>query len=295
MHNMSVPPQPFSNQMRWVLSLYQLLLAEFTRLEATLSKRKANPARLPLPSYRAFAWVRFLAKKENFLDHLNAMQEFIRLARDIPVTNRKITLFGQPHVQISIYYIPYIYRTHFHARQVELTINECLIRAPLGMKKQILQAALTNDRNSVRMVKNYCTSPAYQRVDLIIRGSRHGHGSSPKGDHINLEHVFARVNKAYFHNQLEKPQLSWSQKRSRRRLGSYSAQTDTVIITRSFDQLGIPDYVIDFIMYHELLHEKLGVKQANSGGHNHNKRFKDLERQFPYYEDANKWLKQKGL
>jgi hypothetical protein len=45
-------------------------------------------------------------------------------------------------------------------------------------------------------------------------------------------------------------------------------------------------------MYHELLHKKMGVKRANSGKHNHTKIFKELERQFKFYAQANDFINQ---
>jgi len=277
---------------KWVIILHHQILSQMERLELSLRRRKASPARLPLPTYRAFIWLRFLSKEEHLLEHLQALHDFMQLARDIPISNRKILRFGNYRLLISLNYIPYIYRTQSHGQHLELTINECLLRAPTGMKKEVLQAALNGNRNSIKLVRKYCSSPTYQRMDQLMRGDKHSQGTSPKGSHVDLEQVFARVNRDYFHNHLEKPQLSWSQKRSRRRLGSYSAHTDTVIISRTFDEASMPNFVVDFIMYHELLHKKLGVKQANSGRHNHNKKFKDLEKQFIYFTRANEWLRQ---
>ena len=279
-------------QEEWVHTLHQQILQKIKRLEGSLKRRKVSPTRLPLPSYRAFIWLRFLSKEENLLEHLQALHDFMQLAKEIPISNRKILHFGNYRLLVSLAYIPYIFRTQSHGQQLELTINECLLRASTGMKKEILQAALNGNRNSIRLVKNYCSTPAYQRMDQLLRGEKHGHGTSPKGAFVNLDEVFVRVNRDYFHKNLEKPQLSWSQKRTRRCLGSYSAQTDTVIISRSFDQVDMPEYVVDFIMYHELLHKKLGIKIANSGRHNHNKNFKNLEKQFFHFARANEWLRQ---
>ncbi len=134
------------------------------------------------------------------------------------------------------------------------------------------------------------TGNGYQ-MENLIRGSQQAQGSSPRGRQVDLGQVFDKVNREYFRGQLERPQLSWSVKRSYRRLGTYSAQLDQVTVSRTLDNREIPVYVIEYIMYHELLHKKLGVQRANSGKRNHTKAFKELEKQFNYYEEANQYLK----
>lgn len=283
---------PIKIQDEWIHTIHRQILQQMERLDRSLKRRRANPTQLPLPTYRAYIWLRFLSKEENLLEHLQALHGFTRLVKEVQITNWKIFPARNYCLLISLSCTPYIYHTQVRGLQLKLTINECLLRAPTGIKREILQAALDGNRNSRKLVKAYCSSPGYQRMDELIRGEKHGQGSSPKGTFVDLEEVFTRINQNYFHKKLEKPQLAWSQKRTYRRLGSYSAQTDTVVISRTFDQASVPDYVLDFIMYHELLHKKLGIKKANSGKHNHNKKFKDLEKQYFHFARANEWLKQ---
>lgn len=289
-HSLNETEVLISFQEEWVQTLHQQILQQMMRLDRSLERKKANPAHLPLPSYRAFIWLRFLSKEENFLEHLQTLNSYMQLAKDMEIKYRKVLRPRNYHLFVSLSYIPYVYRIQLNGQQLKLTINECLLRAPTGIKKEVLQAALNGNNQSKKMLRSYCSSPGYQGMDLLIRGDKHSRGSSPKGTYANLNESYMRVNRDYFNNELEKPQLAWSQKRNHRQLGSYSAQTDTVIISRAFDQAGVPEYVLDFIMYHELLHKKLGIKKANSGRYNHNKKFKDFEKQFLHYDGANEWL-----
>lgn len=248
--------------------------------------------RLPLPSYRATIWISFLAEKDHLIEHLQALVQFYRLANEMKMMNPKLNRYRGYQINLNIFYIPYIYRTQIKSHQIDLIIHEPMITAHTEIKKDLLLAALDGDKTSLKKVKRYCASVPYHRMENLICGGTKAPGPSPAGKNVNLNLVFERVNREYFHGKLEKPQLTWSQKKSYRRLGTYAAQTDTVTISRTFDNCNYSDYAIDFIMYHELLHKKMGVKRVNSGKHNHTKTFKELEKQFRFYAQANDFINQ---
>ena len=275
-----------------IQSLQQLIRYKVQHVETILEKKKVIPTRLPLPSYRAFVWLRFLARDEQLETHLQALKEFLQLSESTEITRFRYHQYRGYALHISMGYIPYIYRVQVKQHKMEVMIHEDFITAPLEIKKEVLFATLHGNPNARKKVRSYCSSDEVRRLERLIRSDQHGHTVSPIGTNFNLQVVFQRVNQQYFNNQLDAPQLTWSQKRSYRRLGSYAPDVDTVTISRAFDARGIPDFAIDFIMYHELLHKKLGVKKANSGKHNHNLKFKTFEKQFSYYEQAEKYLQQ---
>ena len=280
-----------SNQLL-ITVIDQKLNKKFKKIGISLKKKGISAARLPLPSYRATIWISFLAKKNHLIEHLQALAEFFRLANEIKMMNPKLNRYRKYQINLNVFYIPYIYRSQIKGRQIDLTIHEPMITAPTEIKKDLLLAALDGDKTSLKKVKKYCAGIPYHRMENLIRGGTKTPGPSPAGKNVDLSIVFERVNQEYFHGKLGKPQLTWSQKKSYRRLGTYAAQTDTVTISRAFDNSNYPDYAVDFIMYHELLHKKMGVKRANSGKHNHTKAFKELEKQFRLYAQANEFINQ---
>jgi len=58
------------------------------------------------------------------------------------------------------------------------------------------------------------------------------------------------------------------------------------MISASLDNTDVPAYVVDFIIYHELLHKKHGICWANGRGYVHTPEFQKEERQFGQYIDA---------
>jgi hypothetical protein len=92
-----------------------------------------------------------------------------------------------------------------------------------------------------------------------------------------LAESFDRINKEYFEDMLEKPNLVWGQD-SFRKLGHYEYATNTIMISNIFK--GEPEF-IDYIMYHEMLHKKQGRKITHTGRSiHHDSKFKAEEAKF---------------
>ena len=261
------------------------------RLKNALKKKGIPPARLPLPSYRAYLWLNFLGEEAQLRQHLVAMREYQSIAQEVLQNPAGIGRLLNPVLEINIFCLPYIYQTKKQGGKTQLSIHEALINAPRKVKIDLALAALKGSKPALRDIRKYCSSREYYQMENLIRGNQQAQGSSPRGKQVDLGQVFEKVNREYFRGQLEQPQLSWSVKRSYRRLGTYSAQLDQVTVSRTLDNMVIPSYVIEYIMFHELLHKKVGVQRANSGKRNHTKAFKELEKQFEYYEEANQYLK----
>lgn len=112
------------------------------------------------------------------------------------------------------------------------------------------------------------------------------------GKHRSLDESFARVNETYFAGRMARPKLRWSPARARRILGTYREEADTLIVSQVFDSPKIPLWVLDYLMYHELLHKHLGVgRRADGKRCMHGPEFKRLERKYARYKDAVAFLK----
>lgn len=281
-------------QSRVIINLAAKISRKVARLKKSLKSRASSPSHLPLPSYRAFLWLAFLADSTHLSQHLQALTEFQRMADEILSDDIRFNQFFNRTFELNLFYLPYIYQTKTDKRQVRIAVHEAMISAPQDIKRDLLLAALKNRKPALKNLRSYCSSPAYYKTEAIIRGGHAAQGSSPQGKTIDLIEVFEKVNREYFHARLEQPQICWSTRKSYRRLGTYSAQLDQVTISRALDSADHPAYLIEFIMYHELLHKHLGVQRANSGKHNHTKSFKEYEMNFRFYEEATEYMKTLG-
>lgn len=91
-----------------------------------------------------------------------------------------------------------------------------------------------------------------------------------------LRASFARVNEKYFNNYMLAPHIRWGS-HSRRQLGLYSFGEDT--ITLSTVLRGAGD-LLDYVMYHELLHKKHKFDHKAGRTHSHTPAFRRDEKLF---------------
>ncbi len=111
-----------------------------------------------------------------------------------------------------------------------------------------------------------------------------------KNDLFDLNEIFERVNETYFDGKIAKPRLTWSARVSKSTMGKYNYATDTLTLNRLLNRAGTPRYVLEFLMYHELLHKALGYQIVNQRRRVHTPRFRKLEKNFHQYREANDYL-----
>jgi len=92
-----------------------------------------------------------------------------------------------------------------------------------------------------------------------------------------LEKSFNRVNDAYFNGMLDKPNLEWGNA-STSKLGSYEYGSDTITISAIFKNEKLE--LLDYVMYHEMLHKKFKFQNKNGRNLHHSSEFKRMESKF---------------
>jgi len=127
-------------------------------------------------------------------------------------------------------------------------------------------------------------------IDLYHNFIKNAHLMSPRkeSDQV-LEEAFLRNNEKFFYNGLEKPNLIWG-KDSFRRLASYNFHNDTVTVSNIFKNASLD--IIDFLVYHELLHKHLKFNSKNGRSSFHTAEFRETERMFPNNERIEKEIEQ---
>mgnify|MGYP005838187353 CR=1 FL=1 len=100
-----------------------------------------------------------------------------------------------------------------------------------------------------------------------------------------LKESFDRNNEKYFNRFMETPNLVWGRE-SFNKLGSYEYASNTIIISTVLKKR---EDLLDYVMYHEMLHKKLKYKSKNGRNYYHTSKFKKLESEFED-KDAEKKL-----
>ncbi len=93
-----------------------------------------------------------------------------------------------------------------------------------------------------------------------------------------LEKSFDSVNDAYFSGMLDKPNLQWGSE-STSKLGSYEYGSDTITISAIFKNG--EQKLLDYVMYHEMLHKKFKFQNKNGRSLHHSSEFRKMESKFP--------------
>jgi hypothetical protein len=122
-----------------------------------------------------------------------------------------------------------------------------------------------------------------------MRGRKHIH--DPAGNVYDLNEMFDELNTRFFYGLLARPVMSWSGSSARNMLGHYDPAHNAIVISRVFDHVRVPRYVVEYIVYHEMLHLKHPVKLRGSRRCVHPKQFQDEEKLFPQLEEAKKFLR----
>jgi hypothetical protein len=64
------------------------------------------------------------------------------------------------------------------------------------------------------------------------------------------------------------------------------------MISRALDRPDVPEFVVDHVMHHELLHKKHGLRWQDGRGVAHTREFRSEEVRFAQYEPADQFLRQ---
>jgi len=122
------------------------------------------------------------------------------------------------------------------------------------------------------------------------------------GAYYDLRKIARRLNDRYFYGKLD-VRLTWGRapsRTTRRRpmrsrsiqYGSYDESLDLIRIHPALDSHLAPIEFIECVVYHEMLHKKLGVvKTVNGRRRLHPPEFKKLEREYEGFYKAVEWEK----
>jgi hypothetical protein len=184
-------------------------------------------------------------------------------------------------------------------RRVYVRISDVLSDAPLQVIQAIAMILVSKlyrrrvPKTWDLVYRSYTTSPQIVKSAEQTR-RRRGRKmvSGPVGAFYDLETVFARLNAYYFDNKLELPTLSWSQRCTYRIFGHHDPVHNTIIVSRTLDAENVPQHVLEYIMYHEMLHMIHRPRILNGRWYYHTPAFKHDEKQFAYYDEATKWFEE---
>jgi hypothetical protein len=201
----------------------------------------------------------------------------------------------------AVEFYPYarIYNTIRQRKQrTILRISDVLKDAPEEILKAlitVLVCKLLNQkapRECRKLYRSYILSPEIQSRAIQVRRLRGRKKlTGAIGKVHNLQQLFQKLNREYFDEKLAIEGLSWSRRKARKTLGHYDSAHDVIIINRRLDNPLVPETIVEFILYHEMLHAFMGNRYTNGKRFVHHREFKEREKQFKDYRRAKSFIK----
>lgn len=114
------------------------------------------------------------------------------------------------------------------------------------------------------------------------------------GEVHDLQELFDHLNDRYFAGSIDAT-ISWGprsgkpKRRNSIKMGSYSLEDKFIRIHRSLDRAFVPRFFIEWIVYHEMLHQVHQAPVINGRRRFHTKEFLADEAAYEHYDEARLW------
>jgi len=181
-------------------------------------------------------------------------------------------------------YHPYAGLTHtVRLRQgtAHVRLSDLLGQAPLAVVEAaaaILLGRLYRRRPPAESLETYRefshAGPTRDRLALLRQARARRMEHRPAGSHHDLEPMFDELNHQYFENALDRPRLGWSARVWRTQLGCFDPALNQIVMNRHLDQVAVPQYVVAYVLYHEMLHVKHPVRFVRCRRESHSSEFR---------------------
>jgi len=164
------------------------------------------------------------------------------------------------------------------ARTVHLNAVADMLENKDAFSGEIVDAFLHQKRGRIR--QHY---PVTKRVTLYPYGRVH-----------NLAEIFNELNDEYFGGEV-RAYITWGRrtktdrKRWSIRFGSYDRSTGIIRVHPRLDSIDVPRFFVEYIAYHEMLHEVVPEEIDDGRRIVHTREFNRRERDFKKYAKAIAW------
>jgi SprT-like family len=206
---------------------------------------------------------------------------------------------GAPDFQIE--YRPFASlrsRIELRGNRVRVYLSDLLQEAPVLVLEGLAEILLGRlfrrraSREARECYMAYVFDPAVrERLNATRRKRGRVRLLPARGRHFDLERIFARLKERFFNGELAACRIGWSPNGSRTILGRYDPAHRTIAISRVLDAPSVPGEVVDYLVFHEMLHIQFPLKRRGDRRVVHSREFREAEKRFPHYRQARERLK----
>lgn len=178
-----------------------------------------------------------------------------------------------------------------NAAGYRLRVQKLFREAPDNVWQALVAHVRSRDRGASAVLRQYVKLHQH----LLEPQRRHSGRAvlQPQGQCFDLEAVYRRLNRDYFSEQVE-AHITWGRRppgRRRRsiRFGAYDSRKRLIRIHPLLDQPFVPLYVVENVVFHEMLHQLNPPQCVNGRWSIHTPAFRRQEREYVHFERAEDW------
>ncbi|MBI4586124.1 MAG: hypothetical protein HY717_19105 [Planctomycetes bacterium] len=117
----------------------------------------------------------------------------------------------------------------------------------------------------------------------------------PEGKHHDLRSLQTRVREEHFPGLASSPAIAWTCRIHRTLMGKWiqnpEPHPNLILVNRLLDHPQVPCFYLEFIIFHEFLHEQMPTFRQCGRWIHHPPQFREREKNFPRYQEARVWEK----
>jgi hypothetical protein len=209
-----------------------------------------------------------------------------RIRAHLPRGTLDLTLTDNRYTMISVR------RDTSAGPRYRVRLHHMFVDAGPPITRALARYVARNDGDASRLLGDFIDAN-HHRVKARGR-QRQARALVTRGEHHDLQELFDSINRRYFQGRID-ARITWGQrtgkpkKRNSIKMGSYSVEDRLIRIHRSLDRAFVPRFFVEWIVYHEMLHQVHDIAVVNGRRQFHTKAFMEDEARFEHYALARAW------
>lgn len=205
----------------------------------------------------------------------------------------RVTLTVNRYTMISVRRSPAAARGRGHApRSYDVRLHCMFADADPVITRALARYIADNDRDASRVLGDFIDANSD-----AVRGRARRPAAQvilTAGDQHDLRTIFDELNARYFGGAIDAA-ITWGartgtpRRRASIKMGSYSVEERLIRIHRSLDRAFVPRFFVEWIVFHEMLHQVHDIKVKNGRREFHSRAFLADEARFERYDEARAW------
>jgi hypothetical protein len=172
-----------------------------------------------------------------------------------------------------------------------LRLHHMFIDAPPVVLRAAARYAESQDRDAARLLRQFIDA---NEQEIRKRTEPRPIPIDVQGKFHNLQDVFEELNRKYFGGRIS-ARITWGPRTSRKksresiRLGTYTVEDELIRIHPVLDASDVPRFFVEWVVYHEMLHEVHDMPVVDGRRVYHTREFRRAEARFEQYAEAVMW------